>query len=250
MRRRFLAFASLGLILLGASCGSNAVDQIREANAAARAGSTVEIEPDTTATIHSNDLRVGDCFNSAEAVSGGDVEDVEVVLCSAQWQFILVDSCETTREGSYPGEAFFQEEFEQRCDLWATDSLYPLEDNWDQGNRKIDCVLQFRALFSPEAGSCYAYDFNTEEPLTVSFRTSCDAPHTLEAFALAKHRGSTYPGNDATAVFAEDECLAAFDDYVGFPFELSEVFAFPLTPSRATWTARAPRRLLLPLHPR
>ena len=235
--------AMIPVAIMSGACGDGDIGHIREANDAERAGEPSDIEPDITATIHSNDLRVGDCFNSTAAASGDDVEDVEVVLCSAQWEFILLDSFETTREGSYPGEAFFEEESIQRCDFWFTRFLFPLEDNWEQGNRKISCLLQSRALFSPEVGSCYAYDFNVEEPLTASFRTSCDAPHMLQAFALAQHRSSTYPGLESMAAVGDEECVAAFDDYVGLLYEQSEIFMVPLTPSRGTWELLSHREI-------
>ncbi|MDP6605112.1 MAG: septum formation family protein [Dehalococcoidia bacterium] len=63
----------------------------------------------------------------------------------------------------------------------------------------------------------------------------CVEPHDAELFFTARIEGDRYPGENAVATFAQQQCLGAFEAYVGVPYDDSAVYAdfFPLT--AATW---------------
>jgi hypothetical protein len=67
---------------------------------------------------------------------------------------------------------------------------------------------------------------------------SCAEPHDYEVLALVQHPAGPeegFPGVDEVLAFAEDECLAQWEPYVGLPYERSELSAFALHPTEETW---------------
>jgi Septum formation len=64
----------------------------------------------------------------------------------------------------------------------------------------------------------------------------CTEPHAFEVFAVADYNGSEYPASDAQ--FEEaffDVCVPPFKDYVGMPYEDSELWASAITPTESGW---------------
>jgi hypothetical protein len=85
-----------------------------------------------------------------------------------------------------------------------------------------------------EAGDCFtllAPLAQVREALVVD----CVEPHDAELFFTAKIEGDRYPGESGVAAFAQQQCLGAFEAYVGIPYDDSAVYAdfFPLT--AAAW---------------
>jgi hypothetical protein len=67
---------------------------------------------------------------------------------------------------------------------------------------------------------------------------ACDAPHRLEVDAVLQHpspRSIEYPGADALASFADDQCLAQLADYVGQTYELSSLDIADIRPTEKSW---------------
>lgn len=217
-----------------ATRGEGDIGRIRDANESWRSGAGTDIDPELTAAIHSNDLRVGDCFTSPDLAAGRVVEDVRVVLCNGEWQYIVLDSFEMQRDGAYPSGAFFDDEA-LRCDSWMTLFLTPDQENWDTGQRTMDCLLVPEAFFSPTVGDCFAFAAN--ELLLIESRSEvpCLAAHITEAFAVIQHAASVFPGTMTIDEFANEACMDEFEDYVGLPYEESEMFFFFFAPSRGTW---------------
>jgi hypothetical protein len=85
-----------------------------------------------------------------------------------------------------------------------------------------------------EVGAC------TNEDLSGSVgeidTVDCDESHTLEVFAVFDLDGDEYPGDEEIITMASEGCTGdRFEDYVGVPYQQSEVFAGWLPPSEATW---------------
>ena len=157
----------------------------------------------------------------------------EVILCSGDWRKIVIDSFEVSREGSYPGVAFFEEEALQRCDPYTSNFIFPAEDNWEAGRRLVYCLVLPESIFTPGVGDCF--DVTVEDRLTVGSEVPCDEPHTLEAFAVLRHAAETFPGSVAMDEFADQACGQQFEAYERFPHEESEIVAIALRPTRGTW---------------
>jgi hypothetical protein len=63
----------------------------------------------------------------------------------------------------------------------------------------------------------------------------CDQPHDNEVYHLGELPDGDFPGQQEIVQMAFDECLDPFEDFVGVPYEESELEIFPLTPSQDTW---------------
>jgi hypothetical protein len=92
------------------------------------------------------------------------------------------------------------------------------------------------SAFDLEVGDC----FDTPDPTLVEEveRIDCASPHTYEIYAAVLHPGGNddpYPGDEPLATFAEDECIAAFEPFVGLDYDSSELFIFYLHPTEETW---------------
>jgi hypothetical protein len=99
-----------------------------------------------------------------------------------------------------------------------------------------DAAGEMVSAFDLEVGDC----FDTPDPTLVEEveRIDCASPHTYEIYAAVLHPGGNndpYPGDEALATFAEDECIAAFEPFVGLDYDSSELFIFYLQPTDETW---------------
>jgi hypothetical protein len=75
-------------------------------------------------------------------------------------------------------------------------------------------------VFDIEVGDCLNDAAAAEEVSTLPLVT-CDQPHDTEVVASVTMDDGDYPGEDAIVEFADGECIAAFEDYVGFDYETS-----------------------------
>ena len=92
------------------------------------------------------------------------------------------------------------------------------------------------SAFDLEVGECFdGPDSGTIEEVE---RIDCASPHIFEIYAAVVHSGANndpFPGDEAIATFAEDECIAAFEPFVGLDYDSSELFIFYLQPTEETW---------------
>jgi len=64
---------------------------------------------------------------------------------------------------------------------------------------------------------------------------SCDDPHDLEIFHAFDLEEGEFLGDDAMNAEAEDQCIPAFEDYVGIGYQQSDIFITTILPSQETW---------------
>jgi hypothetical protein len=63
----------------------------------------------------------------------------------------------------------------------------------------------------------------------------CDRPHDNEVFFAFDLTGDELPSDAAIEELVGQECLPAFDDFVGTPYEESELDLFAIWPTEASW---------------
>ena len=82
-------------------------------------------------------LRTGECFNEAPETDG---MLVELVDCSGDWEHQIANVFTVSRDGSFPGETYFQNQVEEHCRTpW--DYYYPPSpESWQIGDRDVICV--------------------------------------------------------------------------------------------------------------
>lgn len=103
-------------------------------------------------------------------------------------------------------------------------------------------------IFSLEVGQCFQDPGGDAEVVTDIEVVDCEEPHDNEVFHAFDLEGDDFPGQDAATAAAEDECYGAtFEDYVGQPFETSEVEVFAITPTRESWEEADDREVVCAL---
>ena len=104
------------------------------------------------------------------------------------------------------------------------------------------------SVFDLAAGDCF--DGVQEDIVEVVSRIDCAAPHEYELYAIVNHPGGSddpYPGNADMSTFAQEECVATFNAFVGADYETSELFIYNLQPTESTW-ALGDREVLCALY--
>ena len=76
--------------------------------------------------------------------------------------------------------------------------------------------------------------------VTVIDTVDCALPHDLEVFVVdevfaTSGPGSPYPGQEDVADRADEDCKAAFETFVGTPYDDSSLDFFTIYPSEETW---------------
>lgn len=89
------------------------------------------------------------------------------------------------------------------------------------------------SVFSFRVGDCF--DDTTLEVVSDVPAVPCSDPHDNEVFHLFELPDGPWPGDAALEQAYSDECLATFETYVGTPYEESELYAFPFTPTIESW---------------
>jgi hypothetical protein len=75
----------------------------------------------------------------------------------------------------------------------------------------------------------------------------CDGPHDLEAFHRFELPDGEFPSDEAMDRAVDEECIPAFEGFVGRPYEDSELDLAFLTPSADSW-ADGDREVLCSLY--
>lgn len=92
-------------------------------------------------------------------------------------------------------------------------------------------------VFSLEVGTCFDEPSDDTEVSSVPI-VECSEPHDREVYFLVDYPASdtdVFPGEGVVDDWTVDQCLGAFDSYVGEPYETSEIAAGFLTPSPESW---------------
>ena len=99
-------------------------------------------------------------------------------------------------------------------------------------------------LYVLQVGDCFDL---IEESLTDVQVIPCAEGHTFEVFFTGDMPDGEYPGDDAVTSFAEDQCVPAFEDYVGISFQESVWYATQAGPDETSW-AGGQRTVMCVLH--
>ena len=215
-----LAWAAMGLVALTlflatVDCSSDA-DNIRATNEAAR--TTPATSTPLSAEIGSTEIQHGDCITSG-LPEGVDIESVVIVPCSANWQYRALSSFEVHDLNRYPGDDTFLRRAYRGCDRRFTYTLFPTEDSWGLGDRKVTCLQDSFGLSSTDpakldrlvkndrlnADECFNEAPEIEDGLVEIVSCSGEWQYrTLNSFAVAD--ASRYPGEGHFSRSAYRKC--------------------------------------------
>lgn len=97
------------------------------------------------------------------------------------------------------------------------------------------------SAFDIQPGQCLLPPKDVHQEISSLQVTSCDKPHTQEAYAVVKYdgadsdAGATYPSEAILAKFAEGACGQRYQSYVGIAYQDSSLFFTYLLPSPRSW---------------
>ena len=87
--------------------------------------------------VSATSLGSGECYNRAPET---DDLSVELVDCSGDWEFRLLNSFDVADADRYPGEDFFRQRAYQSCDRRYNYFLFPDTESWEIGERTVNCL--------------------------------------------------------------------------------------------------------------
>jgi Septum formation len=89
-------------------------------------------------------------------------------------------------------------------------------------------------VFAVSVGDCLATDPTGEQVSQVP-TVDCEEPHTSEAFHTTTIEGEELPSAADMEQLVQDECLAAFESFVGMPYDQSALEVLWLEPTAESW---------------
>ena len=96
-----------------------------------------------------------------------------------------------------------------------------------------------KPISDASVGQCINYHAEKEVGVIKTYKSvSCTKAHDREVYAVVtspENRSYPYPGLDAITKFGGEQCGAAFESYVGIPYEDSSLRAAPLYPTESAW---------------
>ena len=170
-------------------------------------------------------LAVGECFNQAPETGG---QSVELVECSGEWDFKVLASFEVPDAIAYPGDDYFSEQANERCDSRHSSILYPLAETWDLKDRTVSCLQESFGLSvsdpdklgrlvnvgSLNPGECFNEPPETDHVLVEV--VDCDSGWELQVTERIQISGDgAFPGAGHIERQATQQCGSSWDFYYG-----------------------------------
>lgn len=101
-------------------------------------------------------------------------------------------------------------------------------------------------VFELAVGDCFDRNTDGGEISEVPI-VECSEPHDSEVFHTFELSDDEFPGEDALLERAEEECVPAFEEYVGVDYAHSQLDIFPITPTEGSWS-RGDREVVCALY--
>ncbi|HWB90159.1 MAG TPA: septum formation family protein [Acidimicrobiia bacterium] len=93
------------------------------------------------------------------------------------------------------------------------------------------------SVFRFRVGDCFNDPSSGLEVVTDVEAVPCSQAHDNEVFHLFDLPDGSYPDSATIDQHVLEECLPAFETYVGTPYEISELYVVPITPTEESWAA-------------
>lgn len=91
-------------------------------------------------------------------------------------------------------------------------------------------------VFDLSVGDCFddTEDISGGEVSDVPI-VDCSEPHDNEVFHTFEVDDGEFPGDDGIVAEAQEQCVPAFEEYVGTDYASSRLDVFPITPTEKSW---------------
>ncbi|CAN5416581.1 septum formation family protein [soil metagenome] len=90
-------------------------------------------------------------------------------------------------------------------------------------------------VFSIRVGDCLD-DATSSGTVTTAPIVPCSTPHDSEAYTSIKMAGGAFPGADAVKTQADEGCAKAFPDFIGIPYDDSNLSISYYFPTKESWS--------------
>jgi hypothetical protein len=93
------------------------------------------------------------------------------------------------------------------------------------------------SVFDLRVGDCFDVPSDTDatEELGTVKAIPCDEPHVYELFWSGDYPASELPPESESDPWLEEQCIPAFEEYVGIDFDVSIYYVSVLTPTSESW---------------
>ena len=95
------------------------------------------------------------------------------------------------------------------------------------------------SVFDLRVGDCFDVSADSTSADSTEIETvraiPCDEAHVYEMFWSGEYPGETQPAEDEYLAWLQDQCLPAFEAYVGISYENSVFYMSYLSPTEASW---------------
>ena len=98
-----------------------------------------------------------------------------------------------------------------------------------------------------EVGAC-VNSSDLEGEITEIPTVDCSEEHDSQVFFLAEMTDDEFPGQEGVQAAAEEQCLPAFEDFVGATYEESSLDISYIGPSQETWDQADDREVICILY--
>lgn len=94
------------------------------------------------------------------------------------------------------------------------------------------------SAFNLQVGNCFDDPPDVAGLVSELLAIPCDQPHDNEVFFLVDYPSAAdapFPGNETLGLFADQQCAAAFEGFVGLPYHESPLVLTSFTPTEESW---------------
>lgn len=99
------------------------------------------------------------------------------------------------------------------------------------------------SVLTLEVGDCFDDPDSFTQVDSVD-TVDCADPHDNEVYAVITHQASSWPGSEAMQEAAFEECLDAFEPFVGIAYEVSRWDIAALWPTEESWNEADDREII------
>jgi hypothetical protein len=85
-----------------------------------------------------------------------------------------------------------------------------------------------------QTGDCFDVA-NEEELISDVDAVPCGEPHTYEVYHVQDYETAAFPTDAELQAITDEICVGTFETYVGVAYDVSEIYALPITPSEESF---------------
>jgi hypothetical protein len=117
------------------------------------------------------------------------------------------------------------------------------EPERDEQTGEVSEIVEGASIFDIREGDCIGEISSDEEVQEVDI-IPCDQPYEQQVYLIQEIVSDEFPDQAAVEAQAEETCLPGFEEFVGLPYDDSELRIYYLSPSEEGWESEEDRDLV------